>query len=103
MKIYVNAWLKGQVLDCIEQFEKLDNGIAVSGSVRIPTDSIDELIAYLQDEKNVGQYGVELAISLFYNPDVEGRKPTVTGNIKPSDDNKQQQGKSKLKSKRSVF
>ena len=29
-----------------------------------------KICAYLQDEKNVGQYGVELAISLFYNPDI---------------------------------
>lgn len=106
VKLFVNAWLKGELASAMEEFEGLSNGIAASGTVRIPPDNIPQLIAWLQDEENVGQYGAELELVLFYDPDT-GKRPNITGNIKPKDPNNDRarkgQGQSTLKAKRQVL
>ena len=64
---YMKAWAKGFLDRMLKEYEA--DGILLSGKVQLKQTQVDELIAYLQDENNMGQYGLDLDFALFYKED----------------------------------
>ena len=74
---YMKAWPKGSIKTLLEEYV-VDDGILMSGKVQLKQLQVDELIAYLQDSANMGQYGLELDFALFFK---ESEKVQISGKL----------------------
>lgn len=73
---YMKAWAKGFLDRMLKEYEA--DGILLSGKVQLKETQVDELIRYLQDPANMGQYGVDLDFALFYK---EEDKVQISGKL----------------------
>lgn len=101
---YASVWSKepkdSKGLKTLLEEYSLPAGLCLSGKIKIKPDMAQELIEYLQDPANCGQYGIELDIAFFYD---EEKPVAISGKLttpyKKSDNT---QSTSKLQSRRSV-
>jgi len=71
---FVNCWAKepkdtNGLKTLIEKEFQLPDGLMMSGQVSIQPTQAQELIEYLSDPANCGQYGISLDLALFYKED----------------------------------
>lgn len=63
---YMKGWAKKSLESIFAQFE-IDNGLIMSGKLQLKQEQATQLIEYLSDPNNAGQYGYNLDFALFYN------------------------------------
>lgn len=73
---YMKAWAKGTLARITQEYEM--DGILLSGKVQLKETQVDELITYLQDPMNMGQYGVDLDFALFFR---DADKVQISGKL----------------------
>jgi hypothetical protein len=75
---YISAWSKGTLGTLLEEYE-IDNGIMMSGKIKVKPDQGQQLIEYLSNPGNYDAYGAVLDFALFYDED----KPVnISGSVK---------------------
>ena len=73
---YMKAWAKGTLAQLTNEFEM--DGILLSGKVQLKEGQAADLVAYLSDPNNMGQYGVDLDFALFFK---DSDKVQITGKL----------------------
>jgi hypothetical protein len=75
---YMNAWAKKGFKTLIEEDVQLADELMLSGQVKLTPEMAQQLIEYLQDPANCGQYGIQLDFALFYKDDA---KVAISGKL----------------------
>lgn len=64
---YVNLFPKKSFATLVNDEVRLEDGIVLTGGVTVKPEQAQELIAYLSDPANCGQYGIKLDMAIFYD------------------------------------
>ena len=85
---YVNLFPKKTFATLVNEEVQLQDGIVLSGGITVKPEQAQELIEYLSDPANCGEYGIKLDMAIFYNDDksVKFSGKITTPYVKPEGD-----------------
>lgn len=100
---YISAWSKepkdSKGLKTLLDEYAIPNGLMISGKMKFTPTQAQQLIEYLSNPANCGQYGIEVDFALFYD---ESKPVNISGKITTPYVKHTESTPTKLQSRRSI-